>query len=119
MTDLQRTARVAELQSYLRNQPRLKLEFLASMSKLFRDHSIDLPHEVLGSLTLTLDRARRGPDVDVDGPRSVTGMGDADLPTPQPTHDDLPTPQPTHDDLPTPQPTHFGDDDLPTPQPTV
>ncbi len=63
MTDLQRTARVAELQSYLRTRPRLKLEFLASMSRLFREHNIDLPHEVLAHLTLSLERGDSRPAV--------------------------------------------------------
>ncbi|MEM8487629.1 MAG: hypothetical protein AAF564_18910 [Bacteroidota bacterium] len=112
MTDLQRTARVAELQSYLRNQPRLKLEFLANMSKLFRDHEIDLSHDVLGSLTLTLDRTRRFSNGHNGASNGMGSANEADGPPPAPTHDG-PPPAPTHDGPP-PAPTHDGPPPAPT-----
>ncbi len=48
----------AELQSLLRTHPALKLEFLASMSRLFREHGLPLEPEILAKLTLSIDGVR-------------------------------------------------------------
>ena len=65
MTEKQIATREQELQSYLRIHPRLNLEFKALISKLFREHSIDVTAETLSRLTLALDP--RGADLDSDG----------------------------------------------------
>ncbi len=88
MTDLERTARVAEIQTHLRNKPFLKLEFLAMVSKLFRDHQVDLSPDVLTHVTLTLDRSavtQQGgginpPPVPVGGPPPVPVGGPPPVP---------------------------------------
>ncbi|MFK7847106.1 MAG: hypothetical protein AB8G77_17520 [Rhodothermales bacterium] len=128
MTDLQRTARVAEIQSCLRNQPRLKLEFLAAMSKLFRDHNIDLPHDVLASLTLTLERAKRNKK-EADEGKIIKPLVMAEQPTPAPVphmdeFEEQPTPAPVPhmdevEEQPTPAPVPHMDEveEQPTPAP--
>ena len=55
-----RAAKTAEIQSMLRTNPALKLEFLAGLSKLFRDHGMPLEPEVLASLTLTMQGVHSG-----------------------------------------------------------
>lgn len=62
MNPTERTARHAELQSTLRTHPRLKLELLASISRLFREHGVDLPPEVLAHLTLSLEGVQHSAD---------------------------------------------------------
>ena len=47
-------AKVAELQSTLRTNPALRLELLAGISRLFREHGVPLEPEVLANLTLTM-----------------------------------------------------------------
>jgi|GEM_PF-5011932 len=64
MTERQITAREKELQNYLRVHPRLNLEFKAMMSRLLREHRIDVTPETLSRLTVSLDRS--GADVDPD-----------------------------------------------------
>ena len=49
-----RAAKAAELQSILRTNPTLNLEFLAAISRLFREHGMPLEPEVLANLTLTM-----------------------------------------------------------------
>ena len=58
MNFTERTARNAELQTILRTRPRLKLELLASVSRLFREHQIELEPEVLSNLTLSIEGAK-------------------------------------------------------------
>ncbi|MFQ5571887.1 MAG: hypothetical protein ACE5G0_19585 [Rhodothermales bacterium] len=50
-----RAAIAAELQSILRTNPRLRLEFLAAVSRLFREHQVAVEPEVLAQLTLTME----------------------------------------------------------------
>ena len=64
MTERQITAREKELQNYLRVHPRLNLEFKAMMSRLLREHRIDVTPETLSRLTVSLDRT--GADADPD-----------------------------------------------------
>ena len=64
MTERQITAREKELQNYLRVHPRLNLEFKAMMSRLLREHRIDVTPETLSRLTVSLDRS--GADLDPD-----------------------------------------------------
>lgn len=64
MTERQIAAREKELQSYLRVHPRLNLEFKAMMSRLLREHRIDVTPETLSRLTVSLDRS--GADVAPD-----------------------------------------------------
>ena len=54
MNTRDRLAHDAELQTVLRTHPRLKLEILATISRLFREYQIDLAPEVLSNLTLTV-----------------------------------------------------------------
>ena len=49
-----RAAKTAELQSLLRTNPSLNLEFLACISRLFREHGHALAPEVLANLTLSM-----------------------------------------------------------------
>ena len=49
-----RAVKAAEIQSILRTNPALNLEFLASISRLFREHGMPLEPEVLANLTLTM-----------------------------------------------------------------
>ena len=49
-----RAVKSAEIQSILRTNPALNLEFLASISRLFREHGMPLAPEVLANLTLTM-----------------------------------------------------------------
>ncbi len=49
-----RAAKAAEIQSILRTNPALNLEFLASISRLFREHGMPLEPEVLAQMTLTM-----------------------------------------------------------------
>lgn len=49
-----RAAKAAEIQSILRTNPALNLEFLASISRLFREYGMPLEPEVLAHLTLTM-----------------------------------------------------------------
>ncbi len=56
MTDQELIAREKELQSQLRIQPTLNLEFKALISRLFREHNIEIAPDVLSKLTLALDR---------------------------------------------------------------
>ncbi len=54
-----RAAKAAEIQSILKTNPALNLEFLASISRLFREHGMPLEPEVLANLTLTMQGAHR------------------------------------------------------------
>ena len=79
MTERQITAREKELQSYFRMHPRLNLEFKAMMSRLLREHRIDVTPETLSRLTVSLDRT--GADIDSD---------DVMIPPPPKDDDDRP-----------------------------
>ena len=50
-----RAAQAAELQTIFRTHPRLRLELMACVSRLFREHEIDVSPEVLASITLTIE----------------------------------------------------------------
>ena len=56
MTEKQIIAREVELQGYIRMHPRLNLEFKAMMSRLLREHRIDVSPETLSRMTIALDR---------------------------------------------------------------
>ncbi len=52
-----RSAQAAELRTILRTHPRLRLELMACVSRLFREHEIDVKPEVLSAVTLTVEGA--------------------------------------------------------------
>ena len=54
-----RAVKSAEIQSMLRTNPALNLEFLACVSRLFREHGMPLEPEVLANLTLTMQGVHR------------------------------------------------------------
>lgn len=56
MTEKQIVASEKELQNYFRIHPRLNLEFKALMSRLLREHRIDVTPETLSRLSVCLDR---------------------------------------------------------------
>lgn len=62
MTEKQIVAREKELQSYFRMHPRLNLEFKAQMSRLLREHRIDVTPETLSRMTIALDYSGADPD---------------------------------------------------------
>lgn len=62
MNHTERSARDAEIQSILRTHPRLKLEMLAGISRLFREHGVELDPEVLAHLTLSVESVRQPQD---------------------------------------------------------
>ena len=64
MTEKQIIASEKELQNYFRLHPRLNLEFKALMSRLLREHRIDVTPETLSRLTVSLDRS--GADKEID-----------------------------------------------------
>ena len=69
MTEKQIIASEKELQNYFRIHPRLNLEFKALMSRLLREHRIDVTPETLSRLSVCLDRT--GADKEV---ASVNGV---------------------------------------------
>ena len=74
-----RAAKAAEIQSILRTNPSMNLEFLASISRLFREYGMPLEPEVLAQLTLTMQGVHSsveqaaGPPP-VPSPRGVANM---------------------------------------------
>ncbi len=65
-----RAAKAAEIQSILKTNPALNLEFLASISRLFREHHMPLAPEVLANLTLTMQGVHHAAEL-VGGPPPV------------------------------------------------
>ncbi len=67
-------AKVAELQSTLRTNPALRLELLAGISRLFREHGVPLEPEILANLTLTMHGVHTSAE-NAGGPAPDPGPG--------------------------------------------
>ena len=80
MTEKQIEAQEKELQNYIRMHPRLNLEFKAMMSRLLREHRIDISVETLSRMTIALVRngADEGVEVKNESPKDGSEEGDTE-----------------------------------------
>lgn len=74
MNEIQRSESIARLQNDLRTSPKLKLEFMAAISRLWREHNLDVSAEELSLATITLNPLPDSGDSDDPPPVPSSGI---------------------------------------------